>query len=247
MIVITTLSIPKKYMIKFINNKRHFQLLEVMIAVFLIMICVVPTLEVFTNMYKHEAEANLINQRDHFVRLIHANLIEKMYKNEIPIEDIVQGPQTDFSDHDLNEKMKKIGYSSTYEIKEVWRDPIKEPAKRHLCHLTIHMHKKNEKSKDFLYMVYVDRGGRAGGNSSGEDSEDASQSGSDEIPDPEFHISGDPNKKYGDPEDDGSSDYSSSSNDEDYSSSSEEDFSSSSEDRESYSSDDESFSDSYDD
>lgn len=209
------------------QHKHHFQLLEVMIAVFLIMICVVPTFEIFTNMYKHEADANLINQRDHYVRLVHAHLIEKLYKNEIPIEEIARGFQSDLSDSDLNEKIKKIGYTCSYEIKG---EGIKrkEKIRFHLCNLKIHMSKKNE-SKNFLYIVYIDRGERAGLLTDEADSDSVVPSPSNEsVPKPETLTSSNPNKKERDKNSDGDTDYSSSGSD----------YSSSSSDNSSYSSDD---------
>jgi Tfp pilus assembly major pilin PilA len=162
----------KKQMPMIIKSKRHFQLLEVMVAVFLILLCAVPALEVYTNMYKQQAFVNLAYKKDHLVRLIHSHLVEKLANNEIALEEIFQGREFDVNQTELKKALRKIGYEAHYQFKITFpkNDSQQLTKNRLLAEMTIQMKKKKgvtqaflEKGKedqvtDYTYSVYIDRG-----------------------------------------------------------------------------------------
>ena len=99
--------------------KRHFQLLELMVAAFILLICIAPTMKIFTNIYKSQKEIIRINQRDHLAHLVHAKFTEQLYKRTIPLKDIDVGNPIILKDVELNEFLQKyfFDYSGTFFLK----------------------------------------------------------------------------------------------------------------------------------
>jgi hypothetical protein len=155
----------KKYILK-TKNKPHFQLLEIMIAIFLIIVCAVPALKTTINIYKEQAEVVRVNQRDHLVHLIHANLIEKFYKRMIPLDQMKMENEEVFRDQEIVEQLNRLNYAATYKIKMLrpQKEEI-EQEKKYLVELMICITDKTQgKKKDsnthYTYKVYIDRGAR---------------------------------------------------------------------------------------
>lgn len=160
-------------------RRLHFQILEVMVAVFLILLCAVPSLEIFTNMYKRQAEANISNQKDHLLRLAHASIVEQLYKNEIPINDVIEGRENELNDSTLKNELNKIGYEASYKFSLFSHKTLvgAQEATYLLADLIIKMKKKgfNEKTGetkpeeiDYKYVVYIQRGKNNPGGSEGD-------------------------------------------------------------------------------
>lgn len=93
------------------NKRRPFQLLEVMIAFFILLVCAVPTMRIFTSIYQSQQEIVRKNERDHLARLIHAKLTEKLYKREIPLGEVQVRVPIDLQDRDIEDKLKKLAYT----------------------------------------------------------------------------------------------------------------------------------------
>lgn len=108
---------------KAIRNKKrcYFQLLEVMVAAFLILICAAPALKIHISMYLEQNALMRQNQRDHLAHLAYAEIVEKMYKNEIPLEDILEKKEFtlnslshDEQSFDLIHALHQMGYQCRY-------------------------------------------------------------------------------------------------------------------------------------
>jgi hypothetical protein len=149
------------------QNKRHFQLLEVMIAIFLIIMCAVPALNIYVNMYRSQSKANIINQRDHLARLTHASIIEDLYKRQIPFESIVAGVEGEMTHSDIKSELDKIGYEAFYrfEVFSHLTEQKMREASSILTDLIITMKRKKFNEIDdieknvthYKYIVYIER------------------------------------------------------------------------------------------
>lgn len=69
------------------STKRHFQLLELMVAAFILLICIAPTMRIFTNIFKEQQEIIRDNKRDEIAHMMHAKFTEELYKRAIPLDD----------------------------------------------------------------------------------------------------------------------------------------------------------------
>lgn len=93
------------------SHKRHFQLLELMVAAFILLICIVPAMRILTSVYQSQQSIIRENQRDHLAHMMHAKITELLYKHQVPLE---AGPERTISvnDPDLNELLQKFFYAA---------------------------------------------------------------------------------------------------------------------------------------
>ncbi len=152
--------------------RRHFQLLEVMVAVFLILLCAAPALRIYTNMYKEQAQVARVNQRDHMVHLIHAKVIEQLYKRTIPLDEILAGVEKPFEDEELQPELNRLKYEASYHLSILLpvREKKRATSKRLHSQLLIQMKDLSHLTKpdtptvfNYAYEVYIDRGEKGGG------------------------------------------------------------------------------------
>lgn len=61
-------------------TKKHFQLLEVLIALFLVVVCALPIIHSFVGIYLEQRHLQTDIERDHQLHLAHARLIEYLYQ-----------------------------------------------------------------------------------------------------------------------------------------------------------------------
>lgn len=148
------------------NNKYHFQLLEVMIAAFILIICVAPAMQVFTNMFKEQQRIIQQNQREHLAKKIYAAIVEKLYKREIPILSLYDKKIQSVPDEDLQKQLEKIGYEGFYSFKDIKKKQKKGATKAACFLLTLDVILKDRSSlqrsqKEYLssYSVYIDAEG----------------------------------------------------------------------------------------
>lgn len=159
-------------------QRRPFQLLELMVAAFILLVCIAPTMHIFTSMYKTQREVIRKNQRDHLAHQIHAKFIEQLYKREIPIDDLKENNPIVFSDDDLCTSLKKNGYRcmGTFTIART-RSEREQPV-MHLGELVIELVDEGDKERPverkvrkiaksenkltregvYSYSIYIDRG-----------------------------------------------------------------------------------------
>ncbi|MBA2368498.1 MAG: hypothetical protein H0V82_05680 [Candidatus Protochlamydia sp.] len=158
------------------KNKRHFQLLEVMVAIFLIMVCAVPSFKILTQVYQEQAAVVRVNQRDHLVHLIHAKVVEQLYKRAIPLSEIMEGMHAKFTDSSLQPELDRLKYEASYDLSiiEPRSEKGKKNAKEYLGKMVIQMkdqlkpnrtlveeNQSKEGQYDYLfYLARTERNGR---------------------------------------------------------------------------------------
>lgn len=156
--------------------KRHFQLLEVMIAVFILLVCTAPAMQIYTSMFKRQQAFVRENQRDHLARLIHAKITEQLYKRAIPLEQFVDAKQTPVDFPELEQKFKDLSYKAYYSVANVGKIPKgEEKPGKYLVQLVITIRDissnppsryslkqiENQDARDtfYDYLIYIDAGG----------------------------------------------------------------------------------------
>ena len=153
------------------NKRRHFLLLEVMIAMFLILLCAVPALKLYVDMYLAQRDTVRIYARDQVAEQIHATLIERFYKNTIALESLLSDHNTEhpLNDPPCEEALKKLGFTChcTLKITNGQKHKDSEKHLHYLCQMKIDIIdelplKKAEllQTAEYNYVVYIDRGCR---------------------------------------------------------------------------------------
>jgi hypothetical protein len=166
-------------------RKRHFQLLEVMVAILILMLCAAPALDIFTRMYIAQERIVRINKRDHLARLVQAKVVERLYQNSIAIDDFndKNGQTFPFSDPELDRLLAPLAYEASYRLalKDSHPKTKGAPRDKYLIALTIVM-KDQIKQKNYpltdaaySYDLYINAGWKKNSPSnasSGEEEED---------------------------------------------------------------------------
>lgn len=101
--------IPMKKRIR--SRKHHFQLLELMVAAFILLVCIAPTMRIFTSMYQAQQEIVRENQRDHLAHLVHSKVVELLYKRELHISEATKGHPVEIKDPELITQLQKFSYA----------------------------------------------------------------------------------------------------------------------------------------
>jgi|GEM_PF-7127073 len=139
------------------KNKHHFQLLEIMIAMLLIVTCVTPALHIYMNMYRQETQTIHNYKADHIARLLHADITELMYQNAIAFEEILAGLERPLDDFKNGKKLKNIGFTGYYTLSVLNHETVKkEQLVKYLAGLNIVLeNKKNKEVKKYEYIHYI--------------------------------------------------------------------------------------------
>ncbi len=96
------------------TRKRHILLLEVMIAIAIILMCIVPMLQPHIFMLVEEKEFIREVDLDRVVGLLYSDLlVEKFYRNTILWSEIESGEPRTIDNADAN----RLGYKGTYNFK----------------------------------------------------------------------------------------------------------------------------------
>jgi len=110
------------------KNKRYALLLEVVIALALVALCVIPLLapQAFI-LYRQQRFMNEIDL-DHLVNLLYADIILHLYKNEIPWNNLMNSTQYEVDSTMLKRvgSNKNIPFKGIYQFKEKKHKPKKE-------------------------------------------------------------------------------------------------------------------------
>lgn len=170
-------------------HKRHFQLLELMVAAFILLICIAPTMRMFTSMYLSQNNITRENQRDHIAHMAHAKVTEMLYKCQIPIEKGMESKVIPIKDSDLEELLHKFSYSfeASLTILDSYTPRGQEKPTKHLGNIAIkmkdtaHKPKKDARGKKndnqgsaettYDYIVYIDSGYMKGKDTNKKDSD----------------------------------------------------------------------------
>lgn len=100
------------------KSKRHFLLLEVLIAFALVVLCAFPLIYPMTYILKSQKQFGRIVDLDHYVNLIYVEVLERLYKGEIDWDKIESGATFDI-DSSLLEKLNikpPFPYKGTYKF-----------------------------------------------------------------------------------------------------------------------------------
>lgn len=95
-------------------KKRAFLLLEVLIAFALIALCAIPMIAPHISMIKAQKELETKMKINHAAKLIYANVLEKMHKNEIPLAQVEDGKTISVQEEFLE---GITGYTADYRFK----------------------------------------------------------------------------------------------------------------------------------
>lgn len=110
-------------------SKRPVLLLEVMIAFILIVMSILPL--IYPHTYILKAQTRFIRQveLDHFVNLLYADLTEKMYRNEIPWSQLVEGAEFEIGPLDYERlNVARLPFKGIYRFGETKRKPQQDAA-----------------------------------------------------------------------------------------------------------------------
>lgn len=99
-----------------VKRKSFFQLLEVMIALFILMICAVPIMQTYVQMHIQEKDMEQLVKRNQLVHEIHAKLIEKLYTETQTIANFENERTEEIKDEELEKKLKDLGYKGHYKM-----------------------------------------------------------------------------------------------------------------------------------
>jgi hypothetical protein len=143
-----------------IRSKQHFQLLEVMVAIFLIVVCALPVLNAYVGMNKAQFDSARTSQRDHLVHLVHGRIVEELYCNRIPWEEIEHSKQEELERlghvEELVNQFKSISYRCCYQLKIERPKIIKSNSKKFLFSLAISVQDLQGKgSVPVVYRYYI--------------------------------------------------------------------------------------------
>jgi len=99
-------------------RKRYILLLEVLIAFMLVALCVFPLISPHT--YILIAQRKFIDkiEVDHLVNVMYADIVERMYENKIPLNDIINSRTFEIDDTYLEQFgiKKAFPYRGTYQF-----------------------------------------------------------------------------------------------------------------------------------
>lgn len=139
-----------------IRKKLYFQLLEVMISIFLVIVCAVPMLHTFVQMHIDQKEIHRINERDHLVQEVHAKLLDDLYQHRISWSEIENKQEREIADSSILERAKKRDYKVTYQFSVDQPKKVVDETNDVLIKLEIKMlDLKNPKKKVPSYHYYI--------------------------------------------------------------------------------------------
>lgn len=133
-------------------KKRHFQLLEIMVAMFLILLCAAPALQIYTNMYKQQTKIMYDYEADHLANLVHAKIVEAIYKNTLSFEDLLNSTPRSVEDGVFSKQLKEIGYKCQFTINRICQRKMKkEGFVRYLFEITVTLQNLQDTKNNKVY------------------------------------------------------------------------------------------------
>lgn len=141
-------------------NKKHFTLLEVLIAFALIVLCVLPIISPHVAIYKAQRSFVKKIELDHVVNLLYANIYEDIQKNKIPwekLEDKTIFPISSELLTNLNNK-KPLPYVGTYQFEKQDSKPNPPgPLSVYVFKLLFKFQHPKEKPLEYEYKIFMVR------------------------------------------------------------------------------------------
>lgn len=107
------------------TKRRHVALLEVLIAFALVALCALPL--IYPHVFILRSEKKFIStvELDHVVNLLYADLLQKLYQNEISWQDIENGKEISIEDSSLEaiHQKEKLLFNGTYKFTKIRQKP----------------------------------------------------------------------------------------------------------------------------
>lgn len=108
-------------------RRRPIVLLEILIAFALVALCILPL--IYPHVFILRSEKRFIStvELDHFVNLLYADRLQRLYQNEIPWQDVENGKELPI-DASILESMKYSGnlpFLGTYQFVDIRHKPRK--------------------------------------------------------------------------------------------------------------------------
>lgn len=145
-------------------RRSYFQLLEVMIAAFLISLCAIPIISSFVNVYKEQKLLNNEIEQDHLARVAHAKIVEFLYTfgaSGNPLEELIGKdlPVNTLDNEIFNDRLLQE-WSYNLSIIGPNKEEKQEEAKNFLLGLAIKAtpKKSNKKERLYCYHTFVEKG-----------------------------------------------------------------------------------------
>lgn len=96
--------------------RRTFQLLEILIAFFLVIVCAIPLIQTYVAMHIEQKEQNHIIEADQLVEEVHAKLVEDFYKKRLGLQNLEDPQEHEIDDDSIVKRAKNLGYKITYKF-----------------------------------------------------------------------------------------------------------------------------------
>lgn len=101
-------------------RKQHFMLLEILIALTLIILCMLPLIAPHVKYYEEQKKFSTTLATSRTINLLHADLIERLHRNEIAWNTIQEGISIPLNDQLDRLEIKNFPYKGTCRfVKEI--------------------------------------------------------------------------------------------------------------------------------
>ena len=141
---------------------RHFLLLEVVIALMLVALTVIPLLAPQAYILYRQKTFMQEVDLDHLVNLLYADVVVHLYKGQIPWTDIINSTEFEVDDTQLKQVGfdKQLNFKGTYKFTKEKQKPKKEsPYTIYLFNLDFHFSPKDAKASkktfDYHYNLFL--------------------------------------------------------------------------------------------
>lgn len=142
--------------------RHHFQLLEVLIAMVLLVVCVIPVIDAYIGMNKAQFERTRLVERDHLVHLAYAKIVEALYMKKMDWPDLKHAKEEDFErlfnaddeDH-VASQLKALSYKCSYQLTKEKPKVLKSTTTKFLFQLKITVQDLSKKMEDSVYQYTI--------------------------------------------------------------------------------------------
>lgn len=146
--------IPKKWL----RDKRHFFLLEVLIGLALVALCILPLIFPYAMISLEEKRFTKEVEVDRLMGLFHVERLEQLYRNEYSWEEITEGIERPIESKEL----AQLGYKGWWTLRHSSVQKGKESSSGHLLDLCLFcapLKTSSNKSKvrEYVFKIYVNR------------------------------------------------------------------------------------------
>lgn len=142
--------------------KRPFQLLEVMVAIFLLLVCIAPAIHIFSNLYKQQQESAREYKQDLMANAVHAAIVEKLYQKELAFDTIFEDSWKPLESDELQKQLSDSGMQASYRFIETSKPKrIKKGSLfKYLTTLEVSItplfQRSSNEASSYLYKVYIE-------------------------------------------------------------------------------------------